>query len=264
MRPIKASAQIVNEHGTMANMRKAWLAADDLGADAIFNNDHFFTTVGAKVGMNFEAWTILAAIAEATERAQVGCLVAGNSYRNPNLLADMARTIDHISDGRFILGIGSGWKEEDYVEYGYEWGTPGSRLRDLDRAMPVIRDRLTKLDPPPVNGKLPILIGGSGEKVTLRIVAEHADIWHMNGEIDVARHKSAVLDQWLSKIGRDPADIERSIGIKKETFGKADDYIELGFTHFTVVSVGPDWDLGFFKQVLAWRDEQNRERQAAD
>lgn len=254
---IKASAQIVNEHGTMANLRKAWLAADDLGADAIFNNDHFFVTVGAKEGMNFEAWSVLAAMAEATERAQLGCLVTGNSYRNPNLLADMARTIDHVSDGRFIIGIGSGWKEEDYVEYGYEWGTPGSRLRDLDRDMPIIRDRLTKLDPPPVNGKIPILIGGAGEKVTLRIVAEHADIWHMNGDLETAKHKAAVLEEWTKKVGRDGSTIERSIGVNAKTFVDADEYVALGFTHFTVVSVGPDWDLGFFKEVLEWRDARN-------
>jgi probable F420-dependent oxidoreductase len=261
MGKIKASAQIVNEHGTMANMRKAWLAADELGADAIFNNDHFFVTVGEKEGMNFEAWTILAAIAERTERAQIGCLVAGNSYRNPNLLADMSRTIDHISGGRFILGIGSGWMERDYKEYGYEWGTPGDRLRDLKRDLPIIRDRLGKLDPPPVHGTIPILIGGSGEKVTLRIVAEHADIWHMNGDVAQAAHKTQVLEEWARKVGRDSSEIERSIGIRASTFDQADALVELGFTHFTTVAVGPDWDLGFFKELVAWRDERNAQSQ---
>ena len=258
MTRIKASAQIANEHGTMANMRKAWIAADELGSDVIFNNDHFYTTVGEKNGMNFEAWSVLAAMGEATQRAQIGCLVAGNSYRNPNLLADMARTIDHITEGRFIIGIGSGWMEQDYKEYGYEWGTPGDRLRDLDRDLPIIKERLPKLNPPPVNGKIPILIGGAGEKVTLRIVAKHADIWHMNGDLETARHKVSVLEEWAKKVGRDSSEIERSIGVNTKTFANVDGYVDLGFTHFTTVTWGPDFDLGFFKELLGWRDERNK------
>jgi probable F420-dependent oxidoreductase len=247
--------QVIPQHGDYEPMKRAWLAADELGVDRIYNWDHFHPLTGDSQGKHFESLTIQAAMAAMTKRAEISSLVICNSYRNPSLLADMARTIDHISGGRFILGIGSGWFEKDYDEYGYEFGTAGSRLRDLDRALPVIKARWGKLNPPPLR-RIPILIGGGGEKVTLRIVAEHADIWHSFGDPETMKRKSAILDDWCAQIGRDPTEIQRSTTITRLTGARQnpEHYLDLGFTDFVVSAQGPDWDLAPLEQALAWRD----------
>src|SRR6185437_13343959 len=120
----------------------------------------------------------------------------------PDLLADMARTVDHISDGRLILGGGAGFKEREYAEYGYEFGTPGSRIDDLARSLPRIERRLSLLNPAPTR-KIPVLIGGSGEKKMLRVVARHADIWHSFAGGDALARKTKILEGHCAAIGRD-------------------------------------------------------------
>ncbi|MGN6485345.1 MAG: LLM class F420-dependent oxidoreductase [Thermomicrobiales bacterium] len=254
--PIRVGIQITQQHATYAQIREAWKAVDASGADTLFNWDHFFPLSGDPDGAHLDNWTALGAMAEVTERVQIGCLVSAIGYRNPNLLADMARTLDHLSDGRAILGVGSGWNQRDYEEYGYEVGTAASRLHDLDVAMPVIMDRLARLNPPPIQSPFPILIGGGGEKVTLRIVAQYATIWNGQAEPEVLAHKNRVLDDWCARVGRDPGEIERSAQIFGPQLDRLDDYLEAGITHFILDAKGPDYDLAPLERVLAWRDRQ--------
>ena len=264
MSKVRIGVQLHPQHADYSQIREAASRAEELGVDVLYNWDHFYPLYGGEEyggdrndGKHFECWTMLGAWAESTESIKIGALVTCNSYRNPQLLADMARTVDVISGGRAILGIGSGWFEKDYDEYGYEFGTAGSRLRDLDANMPIIKERLAKLDPQPI-GPLPILIGGGGEKVTLRIVAENADIWHGFGDEETYAHKNGVLDEWCAKVGRDPAEIERSVGVNPAHIDKADSLHAAGAIEFTLGLNGPDYDMAPVHDWLAWRDSKNK------
>jgi probable F420-dependent oxidoreductase len=248
---VRVGVQLHPQHTTIDELRAAWEQADELGVDSIWTWDHFFPLYGDDTGPHFEGWSLLAAMAVTTRQARIGMLVTGNSYRNPDLLADIARTVDHLSGGRAYLGIGAGWFAKDYDEYDYEFGTPGSRLRALEGSLLRIRSRLENLNPPPI-GDLPILIGGGGEQVTLRLVAEHADAWNTFGPPDNWAHKNEVLDRWCEQVGRDPAEIERTVAINANDVDQVDRYVEAGATHVIVMTGRPD-DLGPVEQLLTHR-----------
>ncbi|MDZ4045688.1 MAG: LLM class F420-dependent oxidoreductase [Rhodoglobus sp.] len=260
-RTIRLGVQVQPQHATYQHIRETVVELEQLGVDILFNWDHFFPLSGEPDGPHFESWTELASWAELTSRVEFGCLVNCNSYRNADLQADMARTLDHISagatgTGRFIFGTGAGWFERDYDEYGYEFGTPGSRLDALAEALPRIEERWTKLNPPPTRD-IPILIGGAGEKKTLRIVAQHADIWHSFVSPEELPRKLAILAEHGAAVGRDISEIELSNELRNRDESVADALLDAGVTLFTLGLSGPEYDLAPVKKWLSWRDARN-------
>jgi probable F420-dependent oxidoreductase len=258
--PVRLGVQIEPQHATYAQIRDAVLRLEELGVDVVFNWDHFFPLFGDPDGAHFEGWTMLAAWAEQTERVEFGALVNCNSYRTPDLQADMARTIDHISAkdgvGRFVFGTGSGWFERDYVEYGYDFGTAGSRLDDLADGLDRVVDRWGRLNPQPTR-RIPILIGGKGEQKTLRIVARHADIWHSFVPAEGLAHKLSVIERWGETEGRDVSGLLVSNELKQRDESDADALFDAGVRLYTLgwAPGTPDYDV--VRRWLRWRDARN-------
>jgi F420-dependent oxidoreductase-like protein len=200
---------------------------DELGYDSLWTWDHLYPIVGDPNGPIFEGWLTLAAWAEVTSRVSLGLMVGANTFRNPALVAKMATHLDHISGGRAVLGIGAAWFETEHTAYGLEFGSsPGERLRWLDEAVRIMRGMLhgeepsgdryydvdrVRNDPPPLQERLPILIGGGGERRTLKTTAKYADAWNVGGNLERVRHKDAVLRRWCADVGRDHTEIERTL-----------------------------------------------------
>jgi probable F420-dependent oxidoreductase len=254
-RRIRVGVQMHPQHNTYAGYIAAVRRFEAMGVDTLWNWDHFFPLYGDPQGPHFEAWTLLTAMATATERVEVGCLVTCNSYRNPALLANMAKTVDHISNGRLIFGIGAGWFERDYTEYGYDFGTAGSRLAALERSLEIVTHRWAVDVPQPVR-PIPVLVAGGGEQKTLRIAAKYATMTHFFGSVPTFERKLAALDRWCAEIGRDPAEIERACSPKlKATDAERDHYAAAGVTHFII---GMDaWDDNAVADLVRWRDARN-------
>jgi alkanesulfonate monooxygenase SsuD/methylene tetrahydromethanopterin reductase-like flavin-dependent oxidoreductase (luciferase family) len=205
---------------------------DRLGYAHFWAWDHLYAIFGDQYQPIYEGWTSLAALAMATEQTRLGLLVGANTFRNPGLMAKTASTLDHISNGRAILGLGGAWMEAEHTAHGIDFGSGfGERLTWLDESVAACRSLLDggsvtsdgtghyrfddlRLAPLPVQEHLPIMIGGSGEKKTLRTVARYADMWNAMGSVDVMRHKIEVLREHCSAVGRDPSEIEFTLGIK--------------------------------------------------
>jgi F420-dependent oxidoreductase-like protein len=217
---------------TWPDMLDAAKRIDRLGYDHLWAWDHLYAIFGDPYQDFFEGYTLLAAWARETERTRLGLLVGANTFRNPGIVAKTITTIDHISGGRAILGIGGAWMEEEHTAHGIDFGSGfGQRLDWMDEATAAMRalldgEKVTSEPgghyqfnglihhPVPVQKRLPIMIGGSGEKKTLRTVAKYADMWNAMGTVDTMRHKIDVLRQHCADVGRDPSEIEFTLGIK--------------------------------------------------
>ena len=198
--------------------------AEAIGYDGVWLADHFLPDEDELIAVH-ESWITMAALARDVPRVRLGTLVTGNTYRHPAVLANMASTLDNLSDGRMVLGLGSGWQQNEHEAYGIQFGTAATRLRMLDEACQVIQGlfaydhfdfsgefyklQRAPLEPKPRQAKMPLMIGGGGERVTLKIAAKYADEWNVWGNVDTLIHKMEILDRHCETVGREPSAIER-------------------------------------------------------
>lgn len=228
---LQLGVHVGQQNMSMNDMRALWRKLDQAKVDWISAWDHFYEAPPAGGTIDhYEAMATLGALAAETSHARLGCLVFYVGYRNPASIAKAATTLDHISGGRFELGLGAGWHNQEATAYGYDFPRVGIRLDMLDEAATIIRGLLTQERttfhgehyqvenasnlPAPLQKRLPIWIGGLGEKKTLRLVAKHADGWNAAyTSVEHFTHLSAVLDQWCEKQNRDPATLKRSINL---------------------------------------------------
>jgi alkanesulfonate monooxygenase SsuD/methylene tetrahydromethanopterin reductase-like flavin-dependent oxidoreductase (luciferase family) len=230
MNEIKLGALCWNQYTDFPSLLEAGRRADRLGYDTLWTWDHLYPIVGSSHGPIHEGWLTLAAWAQATEHVHIGLMVGANTFREPTLTAKMATTLDHISGGRAILGIGAAWFEEEHQGFGLRFGDGfPERLRWLGEALPVMRGMLSgeaptaagvryhaqevRNDPAPIQARLPLLIGGGGEQVTLKLVARYADANNVGGGIETVKRKEEILLRHCEAVGRDPAEIERTTGV---------------------------------------------------
>jgi len=284
------------QHTNTAELRELWSRIETLGFDWISIWDHFYAADATGDPHCLEAITSHTALAMSTTRVTCGSLVYSAGYRHPAVLANAIATMDQLAGGRIVLGLGGGWLQNEYDAYGMHYGSPGERLRMLAEYIQCVRGLLTQerttfegefftlrdaqCEPKPVQARLPLWVGGGGEKVTLRIAAEHADGWNVPFIApDALAHKAQVLDEHCAKVGRDPSEIVKTINVGmaftdeelKRQFGPMSDYVKPGVLSGSVqemvdkvgayVAAGAQW------VILAMRapfDRDGLERFAAE
>jgi len=252
MSEIKAGICLWNQAASWTEMAEAARRVDRLGYAHLWTWDHLYSIIGDPHQAVFDGWSLLQGWARETERTRLGLMVGANPFRNPGIVAKMATTLDHASDGRAILGIGAAWMEPEFRAHGIDFGgSVGERLDWLDEAVNAMRrllDGETVTSPPggryafddlrqtplPVQERLPIMIGGSGEKKTLRIVARYADLWNASGSVEKMAHKVEVLKGHCDAVGRDIAEIDFTLGCKltiRDTEAEADRVWKAAIAH---------------------------------
>ncbi len=251
----------LSQAATIDEYRTVWRIADEAGFDHFWNMDHFASLGGDPTLDIFDAWTLLAAAAESTTRVRIGCMVTGNTYRHPGVLAKMAATVDHVSGGRLEFGLGAAWAENEHTMLGLPFGTVGERMDRFEEALHVVKNLWTQptttfegthyqledaiAEPKPVQKPHPpIWIGGSGRKRTLRLVAEHADVWNWPGaDTDEFAELSGVLDRHCQDVGRDPTEVRKSVQLRPGPdvsliVPVIEEFAELGVTEFILITMG--------------------------
>jgi alkanesulfonate monooxygenase SsuD/methylene tetrahydromethanopterin reductase-like flavin-dependent oxidoreductase (luciferase family) len=226
---IRFGAQLWSQHTDWPQWRDAAVAADDAGWDSVWTWDHLLAIFGPWEQPIFEGWSILSAIGPLTKRVRLGLMVGANTFRKPGLTAKLATTLDHVSGGRAILGIGGAWFDREHEAFGIpDWGSGfGERLDRLDESVMLMRRLLdgerfshtgqfytltdALCEPRPVQAHLPILIGGSGPRKTLRTTAQRADAWNTAGTVEEVRTRLGILDQHCADVGRDRSEIELTV-----------------------------------------------------
>ena len=291
--PIRFGIASGQQNYQWPQLKQLWEGADRAGYDSLWTSDHLYAILTDPAEPAFEGWATLAALSQHTSRARIGSLVNCNGFRNPCLTAKMAVTLDHASNGRFILGLGAGWFEQEHRSLGFEFKPTGDRLAALDEACRIVKGMLVEgkttfhgkyyevtdavCSPRPLQSpRPPLMIAGQGEKVLLRIVAEHADMWNTQGSPERMKHLIERMRAHGDKIGRDTNEIEKSVAIvlcyqgnrereerdqrfaailgrtspqearqqmmigrKQECLDKIELYVNAGVTHFILVSLRP-------------------------
>ena len=305
--PICFGIQTGQQDVTWERMRDFWQKVDAWGYDSLWAFDHFYPIfVPDPSGPCMESWTLLGALSQHTQNARIGALVNGNTYRNPCLTAKMGATLDQISGGRLNLGLGAGWFELEHNSLGFDFKTVPQRLEALDESCQIIKSMFTQdkttlkgkhynvvdavCNPKPIQKNVPLMIGGHGERVLLKIVAKHADMWNMtNADAAEMKRLIGVIERHADTVGRDADQIEKTlmlamsynppkqrdemlngliammaqttpekardrivIGNKQECIDKIEGFIRAGVTHFIFMQV---WPMIVEDEVQAFAEE---------